>query len=108
MTFREDDSGEAVLDLFPELRFECLYTAKGLFSKHFLNFFFDEGTDGSHVLANGALSGGANWNRRSATRGEILCRHIKGMKRDLELWPIGRHKTCVCCAWSTSSIDERS
>ena len=69
--------------------------AKGVFSKLFLNFLFDEETDGSHVLAHGALSGGAKRNRRSATHGEILCRHIKGMKRDLEVWPIGRHKMFV-------------
>ena len=30
MSFREDDSAEAVLDLFPELCFERFYTAKGL------------------------------------------------------------------------------
>ena len=94
-SFREDDSGEAVLDLFAELCFERFYKAKGLFSKLFLNFLFDEETDGSHVLAHGSLSGGAKRNRRSATRGEILCRQIKGMKRDLEVWPIGRHKMFV-------------
>ena len=94
-SFREDDSGEAVLDLFAELCFERFYKAKGLFSKLFLNFLFDEETDGLHILAHGALSGEAKWNRRSATRGEILCRHIKGMKRDLEVWPIGRHKMFV-------------
>ena len=94
-SFREDDSGEAVLDLFTELSFERFYKAKGMFSKLFLNFLFDEETDGSHVLAHGALSGGAKWNRRSATRREILCGHIKGMKRDLEVWPIGRHKMFV-------------
>ena len=75
--------------------FGRFYKAKGLFSKLFLNFLFDEETDGSHVLAHGALSWGAKRNRRSATRGEILCRHIKGMKRDLEVWPIGRHKMFV-------------
>ena len=66
----------------PRAFFERFYTAKGLFSKHFLNFFFDEETDGSHVLADGALSGGANWNRRSATRGhgEILYRPLKVWK----------------------------
>ena len=94
-SFSEDHSGEAVLDLFAELCFERFYKAKGLFSKLFLNFLFDEETDGSHVLAHGALSGRAKRNRRSATRGEILCRHIKGMKRDLEVWPIGRHKMFV-------------
>ena len=94
-SFSEDDSGEAVLDLFAELCFERFYKAEGLFSKLFLNFLFDEETDGSHVLAHGARSGGAKRNRRSATRGEILCRHIKGMKRDLDVWPIGRHKMFV-------------
>ena len=94
-SFSEDDSGEAVLDLFAVLCFERFYKAEGQFSKLFLNFLFDEETNGSHVLAHGALSGGAKRNRRSATRGEILCRHIKGMKRDLEVWPIGRHKMFV-------------
>ena len=56
-SFSEDDSGAAVLDLFAELCFERFYKAKGLFTKLFLNFLFDEETDGSHVLAHlGELS----------------------------------------------------
>ena len=91
----EDDSGEAVLDLFAELCFGRFYKSKGTVFELFLNFLFDEETDGSHILAHGALSGGAKRNRRSATRGEILYRHIKGMKRDLKVWPQGRHKMFV-------------
>ena len=82
---------------------------KGVFSKLFLNFLVDEETVGSHVLAHGALSGGAKRNRRSATHGEILCRHIKGMKRDLEVWPIGRHKMFVVpgpLCRSTKGLDQ--
>ena len=96
ISFREvDQAGEAVLDLFPELCFERLYTTLGMYSKLFMIFLFNEETDWSHLLTDSAPSVGANRNQRSATHGEIPCRHTKGMKRDLEVWPIGRHKMFV-------------